>query len=199
MARKSKKRAKPAVAPTPKSATPRRVVHGLILVGAFALGFAWWQDTQKEDSFLGLAAAGIPKLTMVKPQPNLGGGHLRPGQGHRYESRFPTSGIHAPDWTRPGIYDLPQPPIMLVHAQEHGHIVIYVDTPGEAVSATLRGWAELYGGAWQGIVITPMPGLGAKVVLNAWNQHLDLLPFDDTAAAAFIDRFRGRGPENPVR
>ena len=48
-------------------------------------------------------------------------------------------------------------------------------------------------------MVAPRPGLGEAVVLTAWNKILRLDAFDADAAAAFIDRFRGRGPEHPVR
>jgi hypothetical protein len=35
--------------------------------------------------------------------------------------------------------------------------------------------------------------------LTAWTKKLSLVQFDEAAAAAFIDAFRGRGLENPVR
>ena len=44
-----------------------------------------------------------------------------------------------------------------------------------------------------------MAGLGQSVVLTAWAKRLDLDRFDPAPAAAFIDGYRGRGPENPVR
>ena len=99
----------------------------------------------------------------------------------------------------PGFYDVPQPPNQLVHAVEHGHIAIYYERPGAAALETIRSWTELYDGHWDGIVATPMPGLGKKVVLTAWTKRLSLKKFDAPAAAAFIDEYRGRGPENPVR
>ena len=52
---------------------------------------------------------------------------------------------------------------------------------------------------WDGLIASPSPGLGSAVLLNAWTKSLKLEPFDPIAAAAFIDTYRGRGPENPVR
>jgi hypothetical protein len=49
------------------------------------------------------------------------------------------------------------------------------------------------------MVVTPKPGLGRDVVLTAWGKRLRLSPFEAPAAAGFIDRFRGRGPEKAVR
>ena len=63
----------------------------------------------------------------------------------------------------------------------------------------LEDWAGLYTGPWSGVVVTPAPGIGEELVLTAWNQTLRLKPFDAASAAAFVDRFRGRGPEHPVR
>jgi hypothetical protein len=49
------------------------------------------------------------------------------------------------------------------------------------------------------VVAAPSSGLGKAVVLTAWRKILKLDEFDPAAAAAFIDKFRGRGPENRVR
>jgi hypothetical protein len=78
-------------------------------------------------------------------------------------------------------------------------VVIYYDSPPADAMAMIREWAGLYVGPWSGVVVTPAPGLGEEVVLTAWNRTLRLNPFEPAAAAAFIDRFRGRGPENRVR
>lgn len=47
--------------------------------------------------------------------------------------------------------------------------------------------------------MTPRPGLGETIILAAWRRTLTLDPFDGDAAAAFIDAYRGRGPEHLVR
>ncbi len=44
-----------------------------------------------------------------------------------------------------------------------------------------------------------MPGMGKRVVLVAWTKLLRLRKFDAASAAAFIDAYRGRGPEQRVR
>ena len=45
----------------------------------------------------------------------------------------------------------------------------------------------------------PQPGIGQTVVLTAWIKRLMLPNFERPAAAAFIDLYRGRGPEKRVR
>jgi hypothetical protein len=89
--------------------------------------------------------------------------------------------------------------IGLVHALEHGHIVIYYDRPGDAALDLIERWTGLYGGLWDGVVAAPDRSLGERIVLTAWRKRLDLEAFDPEIAAAFIDKYRGRGPENPVR
>ena len=39
----------------------------------------------------------------------------------------------------------------------------------------------------------------AREAYAAWRRTLTLDPFDGDAGAAFIDAYRGRGPEHPVR
>lgn len=203
--RTAKRRRKKPPAPAPGAgAGTRRTRKGLIGWGvAAALGAAggwlWWQLNAAETVFLDLAQAGRPALDAVKTRPSLGQAHVPPGQAVPYGDPFPISGPHDSTWVEPGFYRTPQTPERLVHALEHGNVVIYYDTPGDAVVQTLDSWAGLYGGQWSGIVVAPGPGLGAAVVLTAWRKVLRLDPFDAAAAAAFADAYRGRGPENRVR
>ncbi len=198
-----RRRKSPAPAPATGGGT-RRTRKRLVGWGVAAAlgavgGWLWWQFNAAETVFLDLAQAGRPALDAVKTRRNLGRGHVPPGQGVAYGDPFPTSGPHDSKWVEPGPYRTPQAPERLVHAVEHGNVVIYYDQPGDAVRQTLDSWTGLYGGQWSGVVVAPAPGLGAAVVLTAWRKALRLDPFDAAAAAAFVDAFRGRGPENPVR
>ena len=163
---------------------------------ALWLGF---RPTPAECAFMSLAAAGRASIAALPLHRDFGNAHVQPGQQVPYGTRFPLSGPHADIWTEPGFYSVRQPPERLVHALEPGNIVIYYDTPGAATVENLKRWASLYPGMWSGIVATPRPGLGDAVALTAWRRMLQLAAFDETQAAAFIDAFRGSGPENPVR
>jgi hypothetical protein len=171
------------------------VVAAVLAVAIFYL----WNDSKTEQAFLVLAERGKPALAQVQAIPSRGGGHLAPGQNLTYPSRFPTSGMHDPVPIAPGFYDIELPPTQLVHSVEHGHIVIYYDDPGPQAISHLRDWTSFYVGHWDGVVAVPTSGLGPRVVLTAWARRLNLDAFDPSAVAAFIDAFRGRGPENPVR
>ncbi|MBI3452970.1 MAG: DUF3105 domain-containing protein [Rhodospirillales bacterium] len=162
-------------------------------------GIMWWNSIKTGREFATLAAAGAAILAKVENHSDLGRQHLRVGEPYLYPSRLPTSGPHDPTWVTAGFHDSFQSPTRLVHALEHGNVVIYYDRPGDAVLTHLRAWGGLFTGQWDGLVATPLAGLGPAVVLTAWNKSLRLDPFDAAAAAAFIEAFRGRGPENPAR
>ena len=204
MAKKKTKRrrprhARPIEAPPSGPFTAKRLLRGgLVAVAAIAAWF-FWQSMDAESDFMRLAESGRGKLSAVTTRADLGGGHSAPGEQLRYAGRFPTSGRHHPQWTDTGFHTAPQFAAQLVHALEHGNIVVYYDAPGADVLQTIEAWSGLYGGQWSGLVATPAAGLGRAVVLTAWRRSLRLEPFDAATAAAFIDTYRGRGPERPVR
>ncbi len=179
--------------------TGKRLFQGGLVVVAGIAAWFFWQSMDAESKFMSLAESGRSQLSAVKTLTDLGGGHAGAGEQLRYPNRFPTSGRHHPRWTETGFHTTPQFAAQLVHALEHGNIVIYYDSPGAEVLRTIEAWAGLYRGQWSGLVATPAAGLGKAVVLTAWRQSLRLDPFDAATAAAFIDKYRGRGPEHPVR
>lgn len=173
-------------------------VGALILVGGIG-GFAWFRQQDSRTSFETNVQQGQSALAAVKSFEDLGRQHVEPGQPVNYDNEFPTSGPHDPVPVTPGVYSEVQRPEMLVHSLEHGNIVIYYDEPTSEVMARLRNWAAQFPGAWDGVVVVPKEGLGESIVMTAWTKKLRLDAFDPAAAAAFIDAYRGRGPENPVR
>ncbi len=175
------------------------VLGAIALAAVVAGGLYFWQLRQAGSDFEPLIAEGQPALARVETTPDRGGGHLGPGQGHSYDTAFPTSGIHDRMPIDPGFYTGRQRATQLVHSVEHGHIVIYYEDPGAEALAMLKDWAALFGGHWDGVVAVPSSGLGKAVVLTAWRKILKLDSFDPAAAAAFVDAFRGRGPEKRVR
>lgn len=172
-------------------------IVGVLAIGA--LGAYWSWSSSAARSFSALAAEGQAALQRVDTELARGRTHLRPGQSFTYADSFPLSGPHHRAPTRPGFYEVPQLPIQLVHAIEHGHIVVYYDQPNETTMNEMKRWVGLYSGRWDGVVVTPMPGLRRGIVLTAWTKRLTLNRFDAASAAAFIDAYRGRGPETRVR
>ncbi len=172
---------------------------GIAAVLLIAGGVWFWSTVQESNAFEELAAAGRDILERVESFPDRGRRHLGPGETMNYGTPFPTSGDHDPFPTNPGFYATVQPPTRLVHALEHGNIVIYYDRPPALDMATLREWSKFYGGTWDGLVVAPSRGLGGSLVFTAWTKRLKMDKLNPAHGAAFIDEYRGRGPERPVR
>jgi hypothetical protein len=175
------------------------VLGAIAAVALVAGGLYLWRGNQANSEFRTLAMQGQAALSQVRTTPAQGGGHLALGQSHDYNERFPTSGIHDSVPAGPGFYRRFLPPTTLVHSIEHGHVVIYYESPGAEAIQLMKDWTSLHDGSWDGVTAVPATGLGQAVVLTAWRKIFRLDEFDPAAAAAFIDRYRGRGPENQVR
>ena len=171
----------------------------LILTCVIPVPLHFWYRAQEERNFEMQAAEGKSTLSRVEDVGDHGRSMLSPNTAYDYRDSFPTSGPHDRDWVATGFYDSPRAPTLLVSALERGEVVIYYDKPEELTLETLKEWAGLFHGDRDGIVIVPHPELGSEIVLTAWDKRLRLPQFDPAAAAAFIDAFRGHGPEKPVR
>lgn len=204
MAKSRRKRKKPAKqpAPAPKKGSKfptKYLVYGVAVLALAGAGYGFIAGQQEASAFEALAKDGRSALSRVKTFPNEGRTHMPDGTQINYATNPPTSGPHFNRWVDPGFYPTPKGRSNLVHSLEHGMIVIYYDAPGEEVIGKLKAWTDLFNGPWSGIVATRKAGLGEKVILTAWRRMLRLDAFEAQAAAAFIDAYRGRGPENPVR
>lgn len=172
---------------------------GLAVLMAGIIGGLWYRNRPEPIVFEPNTTVGETALAAVKTSPDKGREHLEPGQVVNYDSDFPTSGAHDPEPIMPGFYTEEQMPTKLVHSLEHGNIVIYYDEAQAETLNILQGWTREFPGAWDGVVVVPKAGLSDNIVLTAWTKQLVLPEFDPKAAASFVDEFRGRGPENPVR
>jgi thiol-disulfide isomerase/thioredoxin len=163
-------------------------------------GQALAQDIPPElEAFQTLADAGQAALAKVQSFESEGTTHVEAGTTIDYQTEPPTSGEHYDTWTGPGFYTSPEPDGNNVHSLEHGNVIIYYDQLNPASLGTLSSWSRLFTGQWDAVLLMPKEGLGSGIILTAWTKKLSLVQFDEAAAAAFIDAFRGRGPENPVR
>jgi hypothetical protein len=169
------------------------------LAGAVAGVLYWAAADRSESAFMALAEAGRDRLDAVETEPNKGRRHLGAGETYHYGDSSPTSGPHDTTWAATGFHETAPAPTRVVHALEHGNVVIYYDRPDDEVLETLKVWTGIYTGQWDGLLAIPMSGLGGSLILTAWTKELRLDSFDAALAAAFIDAYRGRGPEHPVR
>jgi len=203
MAKSKRNRAKPAPADRPRKSAagfPWKYAVYVAVAGLLAwAGYDYFAGRNESSAFAELAERGKSALARVEVRQSEGRGHLRAGQPISYGANPPISGPHYSTSVDPGFYDSAKSRSNLVHSLEHGLVVIHYDAPGDAVMATLHAWTGLFTGPWSGIVAVRRAGLGEKLILTAWRRTLRLNRFDEKSAAAFIDAFRGRGPENPVR
>ena len=204
MAKSKSKRKKPQSSPQPAVEKGIKFPTKYVLYGVAALAVAGavygiFSGQQDASAFTILAEEGRPALTKVKTYPNEGRTHVPSGTQISYGTNPPTSGSHFPTWADPGFYETAKGRSNLVHSLEHGMIVIFYDAPDDEAMKTLRAWTDLFNGPWSGIVAVRRAGLGEKLIFTAWRRILRQGRLDAPAAAAFIDAYRGRGPENPVR
>lgn len=99
----------------------------------------------------------------------------------------------------PGFYEAPLPRGALVHALEHGHVVIYYGALSPEARASLHALTQLFDGRWDGVIAVPRTDRSPEITLTAWRRSLQLPAYNPEAAAAFIAAHRGRGPESPAR
>lgn len=197
---KKKKKAASQYSSQPKPSPMPWIWGGLGALAVLFGGFFWWQGQQTAGGFDALITQGKPGLqARVVTHTDAGRGHINIGTPVQYATDPPTSGVHWPNWTNPGFYERSEPKEKLVHALEHGNVVIYYDQPSAEALNQIRSWQRLFTGQWDGLVVVPKQGLGQTIELTAWNKLLRLETWDAPLAAAFIDAYRGRGPENPVR
>ena len=189
----------------PSPAEKGSILNWKVIAAVVVVGAAIWIVVARgsggvnETDFLTLVNAGQGAMAGVVTDPGLGRTHVSAGTPMDYRNDPPTSGTHWDIWVDPGFYDGEQPLGALVHSLEHGHIVIYYGDVGGDALDTIEDWADAWRGNFDGVVAVPRPDLGEGVILTAWTHFLRMESFDAAAAAAFVDRYRGRGPENPVR
>jgi hypothetical protein len=144
-----------------------------------------------------------PLLADAESFPSEGANHVSSGSDIDYERMPPLSGPHYFQAASPGFYEETPALGNLVHSLEHGYVVIYYD-PGALTPdarADLENLTSTYTEQLQAVIAAPHPADNpdAAYVLTAWQVRQDMDEYDPETVRAFLDAFRGRGPENPVR
>ncbi|MBI2874264.1 MAG: DUF3105 domain-containing protein [Firmicutes bacterium] len=173
----------------------------LLAAGAAVIGFTVWPDAGPAENPLaenpGKRSSEIPGESF----PDEGSEHIDIPQKVTYQTDPPTSGPHYSGVVRPGFHTETALPELLVHNLEHGNIVIYYDPEGasEETLKSLRELADRYRGTFDGVVVVPHTDPQNPIILTAWRHMLRLPAWDPKQVDAFIDAYRGRGPEKKVR
>ncbi|BAS26949.1 DUF3105 domain-containing protein [Limnochorda pilosa] len=151
---------------------------------------------------LGAGSPPVPALAAVENVPVEGRQHVPASVSPEYRSLPPTSGPHYDGVALPGFHEtLPQLGL-LVHNLEHGHVVIYYhpDALSDEVAEHLQKLTRWYTGPWDAVLAVPWrDDPEHPLILTAWGKRLPLRAYDRAAVDAFVDAYRGRGPEHPVR
>lgn len=161
----------------------------IVVVGALA----WFA---KRDPIDGTVLEG-----RVQAFASEGAIHVPYGERVNYRSNPPHSGAHYATPANPGFYRTQIPDEVVVHNLEHGHIVLYYKPgalTGEDEEYVAR-LAKTYTATWAAFLAVPRAEMDHPLVLAAWRHLMPMETLDRTLVEAFIDRFIGRGPENPVR
>jgi hypothetical protein len=151
--------------------------------------------------------AKLPKVDMAKIEEveffsDEGRTHVPHGTRVMYKTVPPTSGFHYDKWLSPAVYeDKDAIPELAVHSLEHGNVIIYFDREKLEKSdiETLTNFPKKYSGQWDGVVLVARSGMEQPLVLTAWRSLLRLKGYDEKKVSAFLEAFRGRGPEHPIR
>jgi hypothetical protein len=158
------------------------------------------------DAAAAVRAAGCTYTTY----PATNADHVPPTKKVKYNSFPPTSGPMTEETVVWGPYSDPVGQMSLVHNLEHGGVAIEYGPKVNA--ATVARLNDFYQQDANGLVLTPLPGLGVKIALAAWNGPessesegkeknlgrgiLAVCPrFDREAFEAFRDAHRYKGPE----
>lgn len=112
-----------------------------------------------------------------------------------YPQDPPVGGPHTTEWLNCGIYPDEDGVVVesAVHAMEHGTVWIthQHDLPTEDLNDL---YAHYHPGAY--LVISPVEGLGAPIVVSAWGKQLGLTSPTDTRLEEFLRRYE-RGAQTP--
>jgi hypothetical protein len=123
-----------------------------------------------------------------------------------YASKPPTSGPHYQEWAEDGAYEDPPDVKELVHALEHGRIIVWFkkSLPPDQRAALKKYFDD---DSYQMLLTPDTTGMKYAVAASAWNrdpdpngtgQLLGCMKYSDeifTAIESFKDENRSRGPE----
>ena len=195
----------------PKSGTDRRLLViaaaagvAVVVIAGVALALANGGDDGPGDARPALEAAGCT----LETKPALKGVHsitTPDGTSDEWNTDPPTSGAHYEVPVIWGTYTEPVNQAQLVHNLEHGGVAIQWGSkvPAEDVEK-IRSW---YQDDPDGIVLAPLPALGDKISLVAWQDTTPgvgdkglgrvakCTAFDKGAFDAFLEAYGFQGPE----
>jgi len=113
--------------------------------------------------------------------------------GYKPNSKPRSSGPHSLNTIIYGTYSEPVPELNAVHNLEHGAIIIWYGP--KVPESTVTEINDVYNDDPRGLIVSPYPKLGNQIALVGWTRVARCNRFDAGVAKAFIQAFRGKGPE----
>lgn len=138
----------------------------------------------------------------VATPPNEGAAHSERCAPIQYGSKPPSSGTHYPIWPVFRAYDKPIPWGYLVHALEHGAVVIVYNCsdgcPDQVAAAKelVAATPSKAGCSRPPVILAPDPTLDVPWAASAWGYTLRAKCFDRERFAGFVQRRANMAPEN---
>jgi hypothetical protein len=118
-----------------------------------------------------------------------------------YGSSPPSSGNHYPKWAAFQTYTSPVPWGNLVHAMEHGAVVIVYNCPEGCATEVAQAQAFIDAtvdplcGAARRMILAPDPTLDVRWAAAAWTWTLRAECFEEAAFRMFVEQHLGNGLE----
>jgi hypothetical protein len=139
---------------------------------------------------------------VVEQHPDEGASHIPCTSPADYLTKPPSSGNHYPTWPDYKVYDQPIRWGHLVHAMEHGGVVIVYNCPDGCADDLARAQAFVAAGppdadcSTPRVILAPDPTLEVKWAASAWRWTLRADCFDDAAMASFVADHLGHASES---
>lgn len=173
----------------------RRILAAVALVAVVAAGCGDDDDAggpvpmEESDRTPAPAAEPLPAgIDGLQTFGDLTAGHERGDL--EYPTNPPVGGDHSPFWQACGVYTVEIYEERAVHSLEHGAVWI-AHEPGLDVAAL-----ESLVAADAHLLMSPVDGLPAPIVVSAWGAQVAVDGVDDPRIEAFVAQYVRQGPEN---
>ncbi len=177
-----------------RSAERRRsllIIGGTALVGVAIIGAAVFAVIDQNKANDAAEAAGQAALEGVKTFDDLGRDHVETPV--EYPQTPSVGGDHNPVWQNCGFYDSEVAPENATHSLEHGAVWIgYSPDLADDEVSTLEDIVSQN----DYVLVSPVDGMDAPVVLSAWGAQISVDSVDDPAVDAFIEEYQ-QGDQTP--
>lgn len=164
------------------------VVTAVVLALAVPVGIFFFQELSAQNEVRAAAQADIEGVEEVEVASSV---HTESPVD--YALLPPSGGDHHPIWQNCGFYEDPVVPEHAVHSLEHGAVwVTYDPALDRAQVDRLRELSA----ANPYLLVSPLEGAEAPVVLSAWGVRLAVESVDDERLEPFLVKYL-QGPQTP--